>query len=1213
MEDNKKKLNNNSVQEIFNALINQISTKLNLTPIIKNVTVILGKEQEFDTELSSPRGLVKLEKKDANSVLLEISPKFPEFLPFLLRREAYFCFLPDALTNNIQIQFFIYMLIELDLPREKYIDKWKEQIRKIDKFSPYFSYQFESGNRLFQFKFPNSEKSILSTLFNYFRKQNIDIPQGYFYPHLMRIYINSLKQAYKENKDLLETIRILDIIFNKVKNYRALLDYEEYFKKSKETGFLQTYLSLRKFISNVRWISRYSFCSPIYLLDWNTIGLSFFLAHLRFHPSLPWYQINLFLQKLPFNLVSEFLISGFSREYFGYIIIPSKYIGDLERFLAVLLENGFLINAEMYPILKNQYFFNLNYLMESASNQKFVASSFRSFHKELILESSHRYANKCLISELELLDFLILERARQVSFTGFGFERRESTLSTIRDDYITEVSKQKKIILTLRVILREVSQDVDLRKNCLEFISKNQNLGYFALYDRIIQINEVIRQLKFFLQTRETRVSAADLLNHLNNYGLFNNLRQNLKLKNPKIKSFVLKKLFPLYYNNVNQFNEEERIYTILLRIFDSCNELKLYDIISIQNIIKDPSIFETLYNEKEQRIERIYSQSLLKNITSNEVEMRLENFVSTTPPIISPCLTNSLITLTTDKNVVSLILDSGKDTISKLRKLAKEVPSVIYHEIKNNLSEKPWLYCVLNLPHMDIDERNTLLGTFQYLFQEKIMSNNQAISIGITPTITRRNFYDFIENKFFYTPFLFEHYSLYSRSLFGENIPRLEEVPWNISITKLYENTNFSDLLKEINKKREDEILKLDILPDLGSILNEIEVTFMNKNEWANLKKNSIYTQFIKSLKFQPFFSLFGLQEYHIYFRPINMNIIDLKLLLSNSFTSFRFREFSKSSYCFIIKFLFPINNPNIGYFSWLILSKKNISEYCLFTFKNEYSLYDFSHNIEIEDNFINWTLDISQFISHVEKVLFLSKKHTFPFKYKKRTFLDEERINDFTPQDPDFMKLRILYPKETKDLKFIGTLPKDDKIYSNLRTLIKHKKGFLDINTSNLQLHQKVVFILPSIKENIINPILEIFKFFNKVKIHEIKGEYYLHSFLKVKSFDQGLCIKIWFPDIDINNFIEYFTEIFTYFDIPHVLMYSGLNDGKIYLNNLYKGIDLKNDYNPLLNFKWNPIDKIWMAPKLFKEEFKPLYPPLIPQLDTHGKNSNEENRIN
>ncbi|MEJ2294547.1 MAG: hypothetical protein P8Y23_07225, partial [Candidatus Lokiarchaeota archaeon] len=838
----------------------------------------------------------------------------------------------------------------------------------------------------------------------------------------MRVYINSLKQAYKENKELLETIRILDMIFNKVKNYRALLDYEEYFKKFKETGSLQTSLSLRKFISNVRWISRYSFCSPIYLLDWNTIGLSFFLAHLRFHPSLPWYQINLFLQKLPFNLVSEFLISGFSREYFGYIIIPSNYTNDLERFLASLLENGFLINAEMYPILKNQYFFNLNYLMESAESQKFVASSSRSFHKELILESNHSYATKSLISELELLDFLILERARQVSFTGFGFERRESTLSTLRDDYITEVSKQKKIILTLRLILSEVSQSVDLRRKCLEFISKNQKLGYFALYDRIIQIIDVIKQLKLFLQTQETRLSVADLLSHLKNYGLSNNLSQNLNLKSSKIKSFVLKKLFPLYYNNVNQFNEEERVYKILARIFDSCNELKLYDIISIQNIIKDSSIFEMLYNEKEQRIESIYSQTLLKNITSNEVELRLENFVSINPPIISPCLTNSLITLTTDKNVVSVILDSGKDTISKLRKLAKEIPSVIYHEVKSNHSEKLLLYCVLNLPHMDVDERNALLGTFQYLFQEKIVSNNQVISIGITPTITRRNFYDFIEKKFFYTPFLFEHYLLYSRSLFGKNIPRLEEVPWNISNSRLYENANFLDLLKEINKNREKEILELGILRKLGSILNEIEAAFMKKNVWANLKKNSIYTQFIKSLKFQPFFSLFGLQEYHIYIRPINMKIIDLKLLLSNSFTSFRFREISTSSFCFLIKYLFPINNPNIGYFSWLILSKKTISEYCLFTFKNEYSLHNFSHNIEIKDKFINWTLDISQFISHVENVLFSSKTNKFAAKYKKTIFLDEERINDFSPEDPNFIKLISLYPKETKDLKFIG-----------------------------------------------------------------------------------------------------------------------------------------------------------------------------------------------
>ena len=43
------------------------------------------------------------------------------------------------------------------------------------------------------------------------------------------------------------------------------------------------------------------------------------------------------------------------------------------------------------------------------------------------------------------------------------------------------------------------------------------------------------------------------------------------------------------------------------------------------------------------------------------------------------------------------------------------------------------------------------------------------------------------------------------------------------------------------------------------------------------------------------------------------------------------------------------------------------------------------------------------------------------------------------------------------------------------------------------------------------------------------------------------------------------------------------------------VFKGVDLKNNYNPLLNLKWNDFDKIYMNHKLFGENFTPQYPKL------------------
>ncbi|TFF86762.1 MAG: hypothetical protein EU517_00100 [Promethearchaeota archaeon] len=1209
MEGFKKTISNKNVQDIFDTFINQISIKLNLLPLIEKVKVSFGKENEFEPALVTPRGLVLAKKSAKNEIILKISPKFPEFVPMILLREAYLCFLHKSLRNNVRLQFFIYMLIEIDLSREKKIEKWKEAVRRINAFSQFFDSRLDSGNRLFQFKFPNSEKTIISTFFHYLRNLNMDISQLYFYPNLMRIYLNGLKQAYKENEDLLETIRILDVIFNEVKSYRALLDYKLYYKKFKENGKLETSLSLRRFISNVRWISRYSFCSPIYLLDWNTIGLSFYITHLRFHPSLPWYKIKLFLKQLPFFVVTQFVVSGFSREYYGYFVIPSSYDKDLKRFLKATKENGFLVTADLFSVLENRLFFNLNYLSVSADNHRFISNKSRSFNEKLVLKSSHSYTNSCLMSELELLDFLILERARQVSITGFGFERRESTLSTLKDDYITEISKQKKIILALRELLKEVSLNIEVRDACLEFINKNKRYGYFTLYERVSQIKDLISQLKHFLRTINAPLPSAKFLNRINTKGISPNLHQNLFLKNKKLKKYLIRKLYPLYIQDKSKFLKKEHIFTVLFKILDNCKDLKLYDINSIRNIITNPNLFESLYQQKEDRIKQISSQSPLTEITTSEVESRLEKFSGTKPPIIKPCLLNSLITLTADKAVFLLILSFKPTILAKIQKLAKKFPSIIYYEAKGNQFSQNYIYCTINIPYMELKHQNKMLSVFHHLFDENLVSCTPVISPGITQIVSRRDFYDFIYKQFFYTPYLFEHLFNYCRYLFGENLPSLGEKKWDIPNSTLFENIGISDLMKDINASREEKSLNRRKLSEIGKIINNIEDIFQNRSAWTELKRNALYAQFVKSLIFEPFYPCFGLQKYHIYFRPIDMNNCDLRLLLSNSFLSFRFLDVNRSSYCFMIKYIFPYNNPNLSYFNWLTLSKKNISEYCLYTIIREHRLYNFERNIEQKEGSTAWNLDISQFINYSEEVIFSSKNSKILAKYINREYMKYRKEEDFNPHHADFLDLASFYPEEIKNLKFVGNLPKDENLYHKIKNLISHRKGFLKLKLSKLQLDQKVVFILPSVKSSAVKPLLDVFKFFNKVKVYEIEGEYYLHSFLEVKTFELGLCIKIWFPNIDIDNFIEYISEIFAYFNIDHVFMYTKFHEGKKYLKDLFEERDLRNDYKPLLNFEWNPVDKIWMSPKLFNEDFTPIYPSLFSSEESKSSNQIEK----
>jgi len=536
------------------------------------------------------------------------------------------------------------------------------------------------------------------------------------------------------------------------------------------------------------------------------------------------------------------------------------------------------------------------------------------------------------------------------------------------------------------------------------------------------------------------------------------------------------------------------------------------------------------------------------------------------------------------------------------------EIPCLFYYELGSII------YCLLNIPHLNMKEQNVLINTIQHQFKDDLISFNQVVYPGITQTITRKNFYDFVNKEFFYTPSLFEQYLLFTRNLFGQELPLLEETKWDLKERKLFKKYNLNDLIEEVNSNRDEEHLQYKDLTKIVDTIEDLESSFIDKEKWSSFKKREVYSKYVDSLRFKPIFSRFGMQEFYVYFRPIKLtgfstdfreksdfkNNIDFELILLNTFKSLKYSEISKSSYIFLIKYIFPYGNPNLAYLNWLLLSKKNISEYCIFSIKKTHDQYDFEKNIDFDGDELIWNLEISRFITYVQEILFEKQGLKPKRNYKTTQILKRNQSEIYTPQSPEFKDLVSVYPQNARNLKNLGNLPKDEELYQKIRSLIKKNLGLLKMKTSKLKLHQKIIIIIPSIEESAIQPILEIFQFFNKVQINEIEGEYYLHSFLKTRSFERGLYIKVWFPDIDISDFIEYFSHIFKYFKLPHVLLITNLLDGTSFLNQLFKDIDLENDYNPLINLKWNPIDKIWMNHKKFNEKFEPIYPPLVSEPD-------------
>jgi hypothetical protein len=150
--------------------------------------------------------------------------------------------------------------------------------------------------------------------------------------------------------------------------------------------------------------------------------------------------------------------------------------------------------------------------------------------------------------------------------------------------------------------------------------------------------------------------------------------------------------------------------------------------------------------------------------------------------------------------------------------------------------------------------------------------------------------------------------------------------------------------------------------------------------------------------------------------------------------------------------------------------------------------------------------------------------------------------------------------------------------------------------ISVKNLDIIEEVTIILPNVKIEHNESILKIFSFFNIGFIYEMEGEYYIHGFEEIMKFENGIMIKLYFPDCKIDEFEKLFDLLFEYMEIDHYLILNDLVDGENLIKSAFNGLKFLETFNPLTNLIWNDTDKRWRNHKLFDENFKPVYPDLF-----------------
>ena len=227
-----------NADSFFNEILQKIESYLNLEPIDHKIDIIFKGEEKVGSKLQGDVFSFGVERSYNNKVLtILIDRDFYRFVPVILLREAYKCFIPLQASQMKFIDIFINQKVVLDLEKLKSIKEWDLLTRNKLIGNEFVSKEY---NRLEKFLKRDSSENVDSPFIYFFKyiRKNIQIifeKESDFQTIFLQEYLSlSSKSLY--NDDIIETIRVLVKIFDKVQYYTALLDYQHHFKEFKEQG-----------------------------------------------------------------------------------------------------------------------------------------------------------------------------------------------------------------------------------------------------------------------------------------------------------------------------------------------------------------------------------------------------------------------------------------------------------------------------------------------------------------------------------------------------------------------------------------------------------------------------------------------------------------------------------------------------------------------------------------------------------------------------------------------------------------------------------------------------------------------------------------------------------------------------------------------------------------------------------------------------------------
>ncbi len=1171
-----------NLDKIFKRLVNDIKNYLNLKPFYKNVKVRIVKNSNSNISESEDTFSIGVKRYKQDGILLiEINENYNRFLSFIFLREIYNLFVPIKLKDHEVIQIVINKIVMVNLVKSPLLNEWRSLIRKnLNDYDPLSSglsrlTQYDRFEKFLKISSTEAPHDPIQFFFKYLR-ENISIISDKT-DHIMELVVQEFVNYIIElenNDEIVETIRCITEIFYKVKSYAKILKYRHYFQEFKESGEIETDLSQRKFVANMDWIKKHSYIAPSYQLNWNTINVSIIIIFIRFHPRLNKEKIYKFINQLPFFISPKVSYGSFALDISGYIVIPNVYLVDFQRFFEKLEDFGYIIKHHCLLFNKNRHNVNLNYLREYSKRHRIINPDHSQYNMKNEIEFTTNLSVNYYKRELSLLDFLVLDRIRFYSVTGLGFERRNDMLNEIKSDLLSEIITQRAQIKSLRNILKIFYESIDLTTEFLHFLEINKKFGFFFIKTTIETSLTLIEIIQNVLNKNPNIRSFAQFRDFVGSHHISQSIEDNLLMRNIHTKNVNFEELFTIFFQSKKLCTQNIERLKKFSDLINSCYLLKVFNINSIRKMVLDKKVVNKIYKTKEAKLKEHYETWKLYKITFREIENTIDKFLSNDPPIIKPLLINTAIFQ--EKDYLQLILIDSKETRIIIDKIKKYFPRVLINSTRGLESNENLLYVEISTPNMTSEEKEQFYSILYNNFKDNIIYGKSYLWKGWVPALSRKNFYDFGNKQFFYTKDLFREFFLNVRQLFGDALKPLPQKISNSHDKFWSKEKYFVRLVRAMNyyDKRENIDSSLSNLTDLLNFNKDLKKNLLNPNDFRNFKENYSYKNYVKSIKCIPVFQRFGFEEFFIYVYPLDMESLDLKTLLSNTFQKVKYPACLDGSNSLFIKYIMPYNFPNKKYINWLTKAKKIIREYIAFSVRKIHRILQFHSNLDSN----GWVYDRDKFKIYMQNILFNPDYNVLIPEIQ--TF-DLEEISDlrsFTPSSSEFESLTQIYSWHSIDLKsHIGS--NHYSMENHIKDLLKKNLIFPYLSLKNLGMQDTVYIILPHLKKETISILIKVFSFFNIGFIYEIEGEFFISGFDNEIKFQNGLMIKLYFPKCELSEFERLFDLLFEYLEINHSLILNDLVDGSNLIKSTFGSLDFLKTYNPLNNLKWNEKDKIWI----------------------------------